>query len=115
MNTVLVPQLGHAGLALAIGLGALLNAGWLLVGLRRGGHYRPLPGWGRFLLRVLLGCAVLGAWLAWAAQAVDWVGLQPLWGRRALLLAGVLAVAAALYFAVLAACGMRPAHFRRQG
>ena len=114
MNALLVPQLGHAGLALSIGLGALLNAGWLLVGLRRGGHYRPLPGWGRFLLRVLLACGVLGAWLAWAAQAVDWIGLQPAWGRRAVLMAGVLGGAALLYFAVLAACGLRPAHFRRR-
>jgi putative peptidoglycan lipid II flippase len=114
MNALLVPQLGHAGLALSIGLGALLNAGWLLVGLRRGGHYRPLPGWGRFLLRVLLACAALGAWLAWAAQAVDWIGLQPAWGRRASLMAGVLGGAALLYFVVLAACGLRPAHFRRR-
>ena len=33
LNFVLVPLLQHAGLALSIGLGALVNAGWLLVGL----------------------------------------------------------------------------------
>jgi hypothetical protein len=30
MNVVFVPWLGHAGLALSIGLGALVNATWLL-------------------------------------------------------------------------------------
>ena len=40
MNLVFVPLLGHAGLALSIGLGALVNATWLFVGLRRKA-YRP--------------------------------------------------------------------------
>jgi putative peptidoglycan lipid II flippase len=113
MNALLVPALGHAGLALSIGLGALLNAGWLLVGLRRAGAYRPRPGWPIFALRVLLACATLGGLLAWAGQAIDWIGLQPHWGRRASWMAAVLGAAALLYFAVLGACGMRPAHLRR--
>jgi putative peptidoglycan lipid II flippase len=114
MNLVLVPWLGHAGLALSIGLGALLNAGWLLAGLLRLRVYRPRPGWPLFLLRVLLACAALGGLLAWAGQAIDWVGLQPQWGRRAGWMAVVLGGAALLYFAVLLACGLRLAHFRRR-
>jgi putative peptidoglycan lipid II flippase len=114
MNALFVPQLGHAGLALSIGLAALVNAGWLLMGLVRGGHYRPLPGWGLFLLRVGLACLALGALLAWAAQAIDWIGLQAQWGRRAGWMAAVLGGAALLYFAVLGLCGLRPAHFRRR-
>ena len=47
LNIALVPLLQHAGLALSIGLGALINAGWLLVGLLRRGSYKPAPGWGR--------------------------------------------------------------------
>ena len=35
LNIVLVPLLKHAGLALSIGIGALLNATWLLVGIAR--------------------------------------------------------------------------------
>jgi len=115
MNTVLVPWLGHAGLALSIGLGALVNAGWLLVGLRRGKIYQPRPGWGVFLLRVLLACAALGALLAWAGQAIDWIGLQAHWAQRACWMAAVLGGAAVLYFAVLLACGLRLSHFRRRG
>ena len=114
MNALLVPWLGHAGLALSIGLGALLNAGWLLVGLRRGDVYRPRPGWGLFMLRVLLACAGLGALLAWAGRAIDWIGLQAHWAQRAGWMAAVLAAAALLYFAVLAASGLRLAHFSRR-
>ena len=114
MNALFVPQLGHAGLALSIGLAALVNAGWLLVGLVRGGHYRPLPGWGLFLLRVGLACLALGALLAWAATAIDWIGLQAQWGLRAGWMAAVLGGAALLYFAVLGLCGLRPRHFRRR-
>ncbi|MEY3638532.1 MAG: putative peptidoglycan biosynthesis protein MurJ, partial [Pseudomonadota bacterium] len=43
LNLVLVPYLAHAGLALSIGLGALLNAAWLYVGLLKKGRYKPLP------------------------------------------------------------------------
>jgi putative peptidoglycan lipid II flippase len=115
MNAVFVPWLGHAGLALAIGIGALLNAGWLLVGLRRAGAYRPLPGWWVFLGRVLLANLALGALLFWAATAIDWVSLQPRWAERAGWMAAVLGGAALLYFAVLLACGLRPADLRRRG
>ena len=36
--------LEHAGLTLATSIGAFVNAGLLLL-LRRGGYYRPQPGW----------------------------------------------------------------------
>jgi putative peptidoglycan lipid II flippase len=115
MNLLFVPWLGHAGLALSIGLAALANATWLLTGLRRAGVYRPLPGWGTFMARVLLACCALGGLLAWAGRSIDWIGLQSAWGQRAGLMAAVLCGGAALYFAVLLASGLRPRHFRRQG
>jgi peptidoglycan biosynthesis protein MviN/MurJ (putative lipid II flippase) len=45
-NVLFVPFLQHAALTLSIGLGALINAAWLLHGLVRRGHFRPAPGWG---------------------------------------------------------------------
>jgi putative peptidoglycan lipid II flippase len=116
MNLVFVPWLGHAGLALSIGLGAVVNATWLLVRLRQRGLYRPAPGWGGFLARVGLACFALGGLLAWAARAIDWIGLGA--GQnllRAGLVAAVLAGVAIVYFALLAACGLRPAQFMRRG
>jgi putative peptidoglycan lipid II flippase len=115
MNLVFVPTLGHAGLALAIGIGALVNAGWLLVGLQRSGAYRPAPGWGPFLARVSFATALLALALAWAGNAVDWIGLQPQPWRRAGLLAAVLVGAAALYFGALRIVGLRLRQFSRQG
>ncbi len=115
LNLLLVPWLGHAGLALSIGLAALVNAALLLAGLLRRGVYRPQPGWLVFGGRVLLANVALGAGLAWAAQGLDWTGLQAHWGQRAAAVAGVLGAVAALYFAVLALCGLRPRHFIRRG
>ncbi len=115
MNLVLVPWLGHAGLALSIGLAALVNASLLLAGLLRRGVYQPQPGWIGFAWRVVLANVALGAALAWAARGIDWIGLQAQWGLRAAAVAGVLGGVALLYFAVLAACGLRPRQFARRG
>jgi putative peptidoglycan lipid II flippase len=115
LNLVLVPYLGHAGLALSIGLGALVNAGLLLGGLLQRGVFRPQAGWLGFALKIALANAVLGLALAWAAKHIDWLGLQAQWGQRAGAMALVLASVATIYFAVLLACGLRPRQFMRRG
>ena len=107
MNLVLVPYFQHAGLALAIGIGALINAGWLLLGLIRRGSYQPLAGWGRFGLQVALASALLGAFLGWAAQMISWTGMRSLYGQRIGLMALVLLASAVLYFAALRVTGLR--------
>ena len=115
LNLVFVPYLRHAGLALSIGIGAVVNAIWLYIGLRRAGWYAPAPGWVGFGLRVLVAATLLGALLGWAAQAFDWVALGAHEGRRIALLAGFLGGGAALYFVALAAMGIRLRHFMRRG
>ncbi|MDE2081100.1 MAG: murein biosynthesis integral membrane protein MurJ [Burkholderiales bacterium] len=115
MNLVLVPWLGHAGLALSIGLAALANAGLLLRGLLVRGTYRPSAGWAGFGARLLLANGALAGVLVWAARSIDWLGLHAHPGERVGLLAGVLAGVALLYFGVLAACGLRPRDFMRRG
>jgi len=114
LNLVLVPWLAHSALTLSIGLGALINAGWLLRGLIRQGAYRPMPGWGGFAWRVLLASTVLGAVLAWAAAAYDWTGDPVRQWQRAAVLAGALLGVALLYFGVLIACGLRLREFMRR-
>jgi len=115
LNLVLVPWIGHAGLALSIGLGALVNATLLLSGLLRRGTYRPAPGWAAFSLKVLLANVALGIGLFLAATRIDWIGLQAAPAQRAAWVAVVLGGVALLYFAVLGACGLRPRHFVRRG
>ena len=108
LNLALVPLLAHAGLALAIGLGACLNALALLIGLLRRGVYRPAPGWTRFALRLLPALAGLAGLLAYADGRIDWIALQAHAGLRAAWLGGVLAASGVIYFGLLFLFGFRP-------
>ena len=111
LNVALVPVFHHAGLALSIGVGALLNAALLLAGLRRSGSYRPSAGWGIFLLQVAAGSALLAVFLLWASTAFPWVAWRAQPWLRVGALAGVLAVAAAIYFVALALAGVKLRQF----
>jgi putative peptidoglycan lipid II flippase len=114
MNALFVPYLGHAGLALSVSLGATINALWLFAGLKRGGWYRPAPGWGRFALKVVFATLALSGLLAVAAIRIDWLGMTGRDGLRAALMAASLGAAALLYFGVLLAAGLRPSDFSRR-
>jgi putative peptidoglycan lipid II flippase len=107
LNLVLVPLLQHAGLALAIGIGALINALWLLLGLLKRGSYKPAPGWGIFALQVLAASALLAVFLMWAAQAVGWTALRAESFKRIGLLALVLCASVAIYFGAIWAAGLK--------
>lgn len=108
LNLALVPWLAHAGLALSISLGAWLNAGWLLHGLKKRGAYRPQAGWPRFIVQVLVALTGLGLLLAWGAQHFDWVALQAEPWLRAAIVLGMVVGGAAVYFGILLALGMKP-------
>ena len=107
LNMVFVPYLQHAGLALAIGVGALINALWLLVGLIRRGSYRPAPGWAVFALQVVAASALLAVFLLWAANAVSWTGLKTAYVQRIGLLAAVLFASGAIYFVAIWVFGLK--------
>ncbi len=107
LNLALVPFFQHAGLALAIGIGALINALFLLLGLLRRGSYTPAPGWGLFALRILVASALLAAFLLWAAGAVNWIGLKSQYVQRIGLMALVLCASAAIYFVALRVSGLK--------
>lgn len=107
LNIALVPYIAHAGLALSIGLGALINALWLLIGLLRRGSYQPQPGWGRFILQVVAATALLALLLVWASHHFDWVAMRSAKWQRIGLLAGLMAASAALYFGALWAAGLK--------
>lgn len=111
---VTLTPLAHAGLAMATVLAAYLNAGLLARALKREGMLVFAPGWGRYLLQVGGGCALLSIgllvltpdwhqWLAWH-----------LW-QRMLWMSVIILVAIVGYVAWLALTGMRPRHFRMQG
>jgi len=112
LNLLLVPRLQHAALALSIGIGAVFNALWLLVGLLRRGSYKPLPGWGAFALQVLAASALLTVFLMWAANAFDWLRLPA--GPRVGLLALLVLGAALIYLGAVWLAGLRFRQFLRR-
>ena len=114
MNLVFVPYLAHAGLALAIGLGAMINASWLLVGLIRRGAYQPSAGWARFLLQVLAGSALLAVYLMWLGGRIDWLGLQAHALQRVGWLALAVSGAVLVYFLSLSLAGVNLRQFVRK-
>jgi len=107
LNYFLVPLLQHAALTLSIGIGAMVNALWLLIGLIRRGSYRPQRGWGLFLMQVLAASALLAIFLVWMSSHFDWIGMREDALRRAALLAGVVAAGALLYLGAAAAAGVK--------
>ena len=107
LNLALVPLMAHAGLALSIGLGALINALWLLVGLLRRGSFRPGPGWLLYALQVLAASALMAVFLLWASDHFAWMQMRAQSLQRAVLLAGVVVGAAGLYFGVLWVAGLK--------
>ncbi|MEZ5646833.1 MAG: murein biosynthesis integral membrane protein MurJ [Burkholderiaceae bacterium] len=114
LNVLLVPRLAHAGLALAIGLGAMINASWLLIGLIRRGAYTPSPGWARFGLQVLAASALLTVYLLAVSSHVSWLEFQ----GRALARVGLLTLsitgAVAVYFITLSLGGLNLRQFVRK-
>ncbi len=107
LNFFFVPHLLHAGLALSIGLGAMLNAGWLLTGLLRSKIYVPSKGWGVFGLQVIAASSLLAVFLLWSSQAVNWVEMQLEFMKRIALFAVVLFASGAIYFGACWAAGMK--------
>ena len=114
LNWVLVPIFAHAALTLSIGIGALINALWLLAGLLRRGSYKPEPGWGVFVLQVIAACALLTLFLIWANSAVDWIALRSDGFKRIGLLALAMLASAAIYFVALWAAGLKLKQFLKR-
>jgi putative peptidoglycan lipid II flippase len=109
-----VPHLAHAGLALSIGLGALLNAAWLFVGLLRKGSYKPQPGWLRFGLQVIMATVLLAIFLSFTAYKLDWIQMRQQAGLRLGAMSLVLVSSAAIYFGTLWLSGLRLKTFLRR-
>jgi putative peptidoglycan lipid II flippase len=107
LNLALVPLFQHAALTLSVGLGALINATWLLIGLRQRGSYVPVPGWWKFSLQVVAASALLAVFLVWAGSALPWTRFENAKLERIGYLALVLMASAAIYFVALWATGMK--------
>jgi len=113
MNLLFIWQLKHAGLALAIGLGACLNAGLLYYHLRRSGIFQPQPGWGPFLLKLAIAVTLMAMALWFAAgPAMAWLEYAAL--EKLVRLSALVVIGVVVYFAVLWLLGFRLNDFKRR-
>ena len=112
LNLAFVPLFAHAGLALAISVGACFNAAWLWYLMQRTGAFTPEPGWGAFLMKLGVALYLMGGaiWYAMGREA-SWFEVTA--GVRALKLTLVILAGAASYFAALYLRGFRPRDFAR--
>jgi putative peptidoglycan lipid II flippase len=113
MNAALILPLRHAGLALATSLGACLNAGMLLILLRRRGIYAPANGWLAFGWKLAAALIAMTAalWLAAGASA-GWIAASA--EHRVVRLTGIIVGGALVYFATLWLLGFRPRDFNHR-
>ena len=89
MNLIFVPYLGHAGLALSIGLGACLNAALLWFGLLKKGHMLASNQyWSKFFLRLFVALIVFSIVLYVGSIQHDWINLASSPFKRIFLMLG---------------------------
>nr|WP_298109039.1 murein biosynthesis integral membrane protein MurJ [uncultured Pseudomonas sp.] len=113
MNLALIQPLAHAGLALAIGLGACLNAGLLYWQLRKADMFQPQPGWLIFLAKLLVAVLTMAAVLLAAMHHMPaWAEGDMLW--RLSRLAVVVVAGLLSYFGMLLLLGFRLRDFARR-
>ena len=105
--------LGPSGLTLATSVGACINASLLFWLLRKYGYYVPQPGWWRFLAKLTVALAVLGAVLFWLAGAPAFWLSAGLWSKAGRL-AAVVGAGIVVYFATLYLLGFRFEDFNRR-
>ncbi|MBS1140458.1 MAG: Virulence factor MVIN-like protein [Proteobacteria bacterium] len=113
MNLAFIGWIGHAGLALSIGLAACLNAFMLYRGLRRLNIYEPLAGWGSFTAKLGLALIAMGGGL-WFGMGSESQWLQLGFTHRIIHLAWLVPLGAGIYFATLWILGFRLGDFKRR-
>jgi len=113
MNLAFIGPLQHAGLALALGLGACLNAGLLYRALRKAGIYVPQPGWRPFAAKTALAVCAMAVLLHLVMPSGAW-WLQATWQHKVPAIAGLVLLGALAYGALLLVLGFRPRDFARR-
>ncbi len=106
LNFLLVGVFAHAGLALATSLSACLQALLLFLLLKKEAVYKPVSGWIKFFLQIVIAAAAMAFFIFYFIDAPDqwfaWGLIQRAWNLSLWIVAGLLC-----YFGVLWLTGLR--------
>jgi putative peptidoglycan lipid II flippase len=113
MNLAFIGPFKHAGLALAIGLGACMNAGLLYFYLRKAGVFKPQAGWYAFLAKLALAVGAMALVLDFAAGPdATWMAYKL--APKLVHLLVLLVLGSVTYFLVLWVLGIRVKDFMKR-
>ena len=103
MNLIFIGYLKHAGLALAIGLGACINAGLLFYHLKKGKVFKLNPGWFMFLIKIFFAAFIMALGLFYFKGTIDlWTNYSAF--SRFVHLIILILFGATVYFIILKIC-----------
>jgi len=112
LNIILIGHMAHAGLALALSLGACFNVLMLYIGLRRQKIYSPRPGWLKFILKLMVSVLLMAATLHFSSEyAGNFTQMDKLESILKLLLIVIASIV--VYFGSLALLGFRLRDFSK--
>ena len=103
MNLIFIGYLKHTGLALAIGLGACINAALLFYHLKKGQVFKLNAGWTMFLIKIIFAAFVMALGLFYFKGTIDlWINYSAF--SRFIHLITLILFGATLYFITLRLC-----------
>ena len=110
MNLIFIGYLKHAGLALAIGIGACINEGLLFYHLKKGNIFKLKADWMIFLIKIIFATFVMAIGLLYFKGTIDlWINYSAFYRfihLLALILFGII-----LYFIALKLCRLNISDF----
>ncbi|MCF6299447.1 MAG: polysaccharide biosynthesis C-terminal domain-containing protein, partial [Thiomicrorhabdus sp.] len=107
LNLILIGPFAHVGLAAATTISAFVNSGLLYWYLRKQEVFKPLSGWAKLFVQVILANVILVAFLLWFSPPVaEWLLFD--WEQRIMWLFGLVFAVIALYAVSLLLLGLNP-------
>ncbi len=107
LNLIFIGPFAHVGLAAATAISAFVNSGLLYWYLRKQEVFKPLSGWAKLIIQVVVANAVLVAFLIWFTPPIaEWLLFD--WSQRLIWLFGLVFAVIAVYAISLLALGLNP-------
>lgn len=107
LNLIFIGPFAHVGLAAATAISAFVNSGLLYWYLRKQEVFKPLSGWAKLIIQVVVANAVLVAFLLWFTPPItEWLLFN--WSQRITWLFGLVFAVIAVYAISLLVLGLNP-------